>query len=88
MAGYPGTWEWVATLAPVLKNYSNLMKSIGLKVAKYPYLFYLNMTKSEALLCLKNYVYCQFRTGVTETPPRAKTLPPLGTGNNLRATVS
>lgn len=43
------------------------MKFIGLKVAKYPHLFYLNLNKSEPLWCLKNYVYCQFRMGVTET---------------------
>lgn len=68
MAGYPGTWEWIATLAPMLKNHSNLMKSIGQKVAKYPHLFCLNLTKSEALLCLKNSVCCQFRMGAAEHP--------------------
>lgn len=62
-----GTGIRVSTLAYALKIYSNLMKFIGLKVAKYPHLFYLNLNKSEPLWCLKNYVYCQFRMGVTET---------------------
>lgn len=65
VTGCLGTGIGVSTLARTLN--SNLMKFIGLNVAKYPHLFYLNPNKPEALWCLKNYVYCQFRMGVTET---------------------
>jgi len=48
MAGSSGAWEWAATVPPGLKNHSNLMKSMGLKVAKDPHLLDLNLRLSSA----------------------------------------
>lgn len=60
------TWEWVATHAEdSLKPYEVDRAKSG-QVPPPP--LYLNLTKSEALLCLKNGVCCQFRMGATESP--------------------